>query len=99
MLSDLFTDFDKMAVKYGVFKLYTIGDCYVVISLLNAEQRNIPKEAKNVVSFAFSLIDVIKRVKKKRNIDIDMRIGIHTVLIYKIKNILFLFYNYFYFYK
>lgn len=31
MLSDLFTNFDKMCVKHKVYKVHTIGDCYVVM--------------------------------------------------------------------
>lgn len=35
MLSELFMDFDKQCDKFGLYKLYTIGDCYVVLSFLN----------------------------------------------------------------
>jgi hypothetical protein len=31
MLRNLFTEFDKLTVVHNVFKLYTIGDCYVVV--------------------------------------------------------------------
>jgi len=31
MLSELFMDFDKECDNMGLFKLYTIGDCYVVL--------------------------------------------------------------------
>jgi len=32
MLSGLFTDFDKMCQRLSVYKVYTIGDCYVALS-------------------------------------------------------------------
>ena len=39
MLKDLFTEFDKNCVIHDVFKLYTIGDCYVVMGFTNANKR------------------------------------------------------------
>lgn len=32
MLSQLFTKFDWLCVEMNVYKVYTIGDCYVVMS-------------------------------------------------------------------
>ena len=65
MLSELFTEFDKMCLDHEVYKIYTIGDCYVVIGVVNANERNPPKECRNVVKFGYSLINIIKRLKKK----------------------------------
>jgi class 3 adenylate cyclase len=39
MLKKLFTEFDKMCVKHDVYKVYTIGDCYVVMGFTNANKR------------------------------------------------------------
>ena len=39
MLKLLFTEFDKMCVKHDVYKVYTIGDCYVVMGFTNANKR------------------------------------------------------------
>lgn len=50
MLRKLFEEFDKFCLKYNLFKLYTIGDCYVIISFTNAYKRSpetILQEAKN----------------------------------------------------
>eukprot|EP00828_Plagiopyla_frontata_P010972 TRINITY_DN16007_c0_g1_i3.p2 TRINITY_DN16007_c0_g1~~TRINITY_DN16007_c0_g1_i3.p2 ORF type:complete len:166 (+),score=16.85 TRINITY_DN16007_c0_g1_i3:83-580(+) len=75
----LFTQFDQACVKNNVFKLYTIGDCYVVIGLMDAEHRNISEEAFRVVNFAFDMIEIIKDVKQNiKETDLGMRIGIHT---------------------
>lgn len=40
MLRKLFENFDKLCIKYKVYKLYTIGDCYVVFSFTNASKRS-----------------------------------------------------------
>ena len=50
MLRDLFTEFDKMCLNYNVYKVYTIGDCYVVSGLVNANEKRDPiEEAANVL--------------------------------------------------
>ena len=78
MLRDLFTEFDKLCLQNDVYKLYTIGDCYVALGLIDAQERNAEEEARNVIQFAFDMINSIKSVRKK-NPDLEMRIGIHTV--------------------
>ncbi len=41
MLTKLFTKFDKSCVENNVFKLYTIGDCYVVFGANDYNNRGI----------------------------------------------------------
>lgn len=78
MLRDLFTEFDKLCLQNDVYKLYTIGDCYVAMGLIDANERNVEDEAKNVIQFAFDMINQIKSVRKKSP-ELEMRIGIHIV--------------------
>ena len=81
MLRELFTAFDKLALEFGVFKLYTIGDCYVVLGFLDANNRDPDLETLNVMNMAFSMLDVIKDVRQKIDFhELDMRIGIHRVI-------------------
>lgn len=83
MLRELFTEFDKMCQKHEVYKVYTIGDCYVVMGFVNAMARNPRKEAINVVRMGLAMINIIREVRKKINFnELDMRIGIHTVFYY-----------------
>lgn len=83
MLKNLFTEFDKMCVKHKVYKVYTIGDCYVVLGFLQAKNRDPVREAKNVVKMGLSMIEIIRNVRAIINFDdLDMRIGIHTVFCY-----------------
>jgi len=79
MLRSLFTEFDKMCLHHKVYKVYTIGDCYVVMGFLNANHRNPLEEAKNVVKMGLSMIEIIRDVRKSINFpSLDMRIGVHT---------------------
>lgn len=81
MLSKLFTDFDKVCDSLQLFKVYTIGDCYVALGFLDSKSRKEPHiEAKNIIDFAFKMIDIIVKVRKEIDFeDLAMRIGIHTV--------------------
>ena len=95
-LRKLFTEFDKLCLKHNVYKVYTIGDCYVVLGIVDgkilmkkkmltfflilANHRDESLEAKNVIEMAFSMIEVIRKVRVEINFnELDMRIGIHTV--------------------
>jgi len=79
MLSKLFTRFDKLCVKNDIYKVYTIGDCYVALGFIDASARDPGKEAIKVIKMAVSMIDLVKEVGKEVNFTgLNMRIGIHT---------------------
>lgn len=84
MLSRLFTDFDMECNRLGLYKLYTIGDCYVVMSITDKfNRKTVPDEANDVLQLAISLLRIISKVRKQLNFDkLNMRIGIHTGDIY-----------------
>lgn len=78
MLSEMFTLFDKMCVKFGLYKVYTIGDCYVSMGYFDdGIKRNPANEAAQMARFAFSLIELISQVNNKIGAQLNMRIGIH----------------------
>ena len=81
MLSKLFTEFDKECNRLNLFKLYTIGDCYVVMGFLDKRNRKSPaEEANDVVQLSISMIKIIQKVRVMIKFDrLNMRIGIHTV--------------------
>lgn len=80
MLSKLFSAFDKECNKEDLYKVYTIGDCYVVMSFLDKNYRNSPeRECISVVELGFKMIEIIAQVRKEIKFDgLHMRIGIHT---------------------
>jgi class 3 adenylate cyclase len=84
MLSKLFTAFDKECARQSLFKVYTIGDCYVVMSFIDSRNRRPPREeAHSMLLFGQKMINIIKTVRQKVNFDkLDMRIGIHTGEVY-----------------
>lgn len=63
MLSKLFTDFDKKCAQLEIYKVYTIGDCYVALGFLDKNQRLRPEEeALKIIRFAFHIRKIIDSV-------------------------------------
>ena len=77
MLSNLFTEFDKKCVDLGVYKVHTIGDCYVVLGYLTGK-RDPDGECLNVLIMAQNMIRIIQEENEAYHMQLAMRIGIHT---------------------
>ena len=79
MLRRLFTEFDRKCVQHQVYKVYTIGDCYVAMGMINASKREPIIEARNIINMGLSMIQIIRQVREEIDFkDLDMRIGVHT---------------------
>ena len=82
LLMELFKNFDKATKACHVYKVHTIGDCYVVMGFngkVSMNERNYYEEAKNVCKMGEEMIKIIRQVRTKVNYEaLDMRIGIHT---------------------
>ena len=82
MLMVLFKNFDNATKECNVYKVHTIGDCYVVMGFngkVSMNERNYYEEAKNVCKMGEQMIKIIRDVRKKVRYEaLDMRIGIHT---------------------
>lgn len=78
MLSELFTMFDNSCVKHDVYKVHTIGDCYVAMGYTGQDTRDVLTECNNILEFALEMLETIQKVTIENEIDLNMRIGIHT---------------------
>ena len=78
MLSELFSRFDKKCLKFDVYKVHTIGDCYVVLGFSGDNQRDPARECLNMTKMAYSMVQIIKDQNKIHDSNLNMRIGIHT---------------------
>ncbi|CAG9311867.1 unnamed protein product [Blepharisma stoltei] len=79
MLSNFFTRFDKLCVEHNVYKVHTIGDCYVAMGLNGTDfERNPSQECLNIINFAHALLETIEIVNADSFLSLKMRIGIHT---------------------
>ena len=82
MVSALFTKFDKQCVKFDIYKVYTIGDCYVAMGFINKDKRNPGQEAHNMLQMAMEMVKIIEKTREEIKFDeLNMRIGIHTVFL------------------
>ncbi|OGO33443.1 MAG: hypothetical protein A2Z16_01030 [Chloroflexi bacterium RBG_16_54_18] len=74
-LSNLFAGFDDLTDKYGVEKIKTTGDLYMVAAGV-PELRDDHVEA--VVDFALDLLDLTKAYRSQEDIKLEIRIGISS---------------------
>ncbi|KAH8308454.1 hypothetical protein KR059_012990, partial [Drosophila kikkawai] len=75
VLHDLYGRFDVAAAMYKVQRIKFLGDCYYCVAGLVEPD---PDHAENAVSLGLSMISHIQEVRETRDLDIDMRIGIHS---------------------
>jgi class 3 adenylate cyclase len=88
LLSKLFSRFDQLSEENKVYKVHTIGDCYVIMGYngrIDKLRRNKPvaiDEACRVIQTGLEMIDIIKEIREASDDptvkELDMRIGIHT---------------------
>lgn len=87
-LNSLFGDFDMLLKKHGIFKLETVGDCYVTVAGLMGqnndgdyvlEANDASVSAENMVAFAKDMISTAygTRIPGTRK-NVEMRVGVHT---------------------
>jgi len=75
LLNTLFSHFDALADKYGVEKIKTVGDCYMVASGVPMPYTN---HAHVLAFLALDMLDYVKGHKFLDGLRLDLRIGIHS---------------------
>ena len=73
MLNDLFTAFDELADSWGLERIKTIGDAYMVAGGLHRWQ---PEHATAVAHMAFDMQREAHRQRASAGFELDLRIGI-----------------------
>jgi adenylate cyclase len=74
-LDGLFRDFDHLVEEFGVEKIKTIGDAYMVVGGLQSP----PHEAAGAVGhLALKMMSVIQSSEPLSGVHLNLRIGIHT---------------------
>jgi adenylate cyclase len=77
LLNDLFSRFDEALDKYGLNKVKTIGDCYMVTSIPGTKDQ--PKACAAVCHFAMDLIEELEKYNLENPINrpLNIRVGIN----------------------
>ncbi|MEH6546593.1 MAG: adenylate/guanylate cyclase domain-containing protein, partial [Sneathiella sp.] len=75
LLDQIFSDFDRISDEQGLEKIKTIGDAYMACSGL---QGTADGNAKGAAQFALTAMKDLKKIVADKQLDLDLRIGIHT---------------------
>jgi class 3 adenylate cyclase/putative methionine-R-sulfoxide reductase with GAF domain len=75
ILNEIFTEFDKIALNFKLEKIKTIGDCYMLAGGIPVTD---PSHTERVAHASLEMLKVFKTIQLKMNLDVDIRIGIHT---------------------
>ena len=75
MLNEIFSRFDRLLERYGLEKIKTIGDSYMVVGGLPLIR---PDHAEAVAEFALDMQQQIQEFNAERGQAFSMRIGINT---------------------
>jgi class 3 adenylate cyclase len=74
-LNLLWLEYDKIAKKWGMYKVETIGDAY--LGVIGCPERT-PDHAEKGVQFAIDIIEMIKTFKTKMGTQIQIRVGLNS---------------------
>ncbi len=74
-LSDIFTNFDKIAERYHCQRIKTIGDAYLCVAGMPVPD---PRHAQNLVNAALEMLDYLNIRNETTKIQWRIRVGIHT---------------------
>jgi len=75
LLDRLFTDFDALVDRYGLEKIKTIGDAYMVAS---GVPRRRPDHAHALAAMALEMLDLVATHRRDDGAAIELRIGINS---------------------
>ena len=81
ILSELFADFDQAAERWGVHKVKTIGDAYIVCCGAFYQADKPADAARRVVNMGLSMQQTVIAKAMSKGVDIGVRIGIHTGMV------------------
>ncbi|PWH12674.1 MAG: hypothetical protein DDG60_11905 [Anaerolineae bacterium] len=74
LLNTIFSQFDRLAEKYGLEKIKTVGDCYIVAAGLPNPR---PDHARALAELALEIQSVVKNYRLTEH-KVSFRVGIHT---------------------
>ncbi|MGL6283526.1 MAG: adenylate/guanylate cyclase domain-containing protein, partial [Microcoleaceae cyanobacterium] len=75
LLNQIFSAFDELAEHYGLEKIKTIGDAYMIVGGLPTHR---PDHAEAIANMALDMLAKIQDFKLKNGQPIQLRIGINT---------------------
>ncbi|XP_015790697.1 adenylate cyclase type 2 [Tetranychus urticae] len=77
-LNTLFGRFDESSERNDCLRIKLLGDCYYCVSGVPEYVEN---HALNCVRMGLEMIAIIKSVREETQVDVDMRIGVHSGMV------------------
>ncbi|MDA1098418.1 MAG: adenylate/guanylate cyclase domain-containing protein [Proteobacteria bacterium] len=74
-LNEIFFRFDELTERYGLEKIKTIGDAYMVVGGLPEPK---PGHVEHIAALALKMLSTIKEIERDDGIPFSLRIGIHS---------------------
>lgn len=75
LLDEMFSHFDQLVEQYGLEKIKTIGDCYMVASGVPTPRED---HAEALAHLALDMLHYLKNFAQQTGYPVNLRIGIHT---------------------
>jgi adenylate cyclase len=75
LLDHLFSHFDTLAERYGLEKIKTIGDCYMVAAGVPAPR---PDHARAVVLMALDMVEAMSSSDDVGHLGLELRVGVNS---------------------
>ena len=75
LLNMIFSCFDELAEKYGLEKIKTIGDAYMVVGGLPTRRKD---HAEAIAEMALDMLFEVKEISQNQDKSLQIRIGINT---------------------
>lgn len=74
-LDKLWVEYDRIARKWGLYKVETIGDAFLGVTGCPTRSSD---HAENCINFALDIIDMVKTFKTASGESIQIRVGLHS---------------------
>jgi adenylate cyclase len=75
LLNGLFSEFDRLALSFGVEKIKTVGDAYMLAGGVPEPRAD---NAHAVADTALAMLEAVKRTNYELPVPLQMRIGMHS---------------------
>ena len=75
ILNRIFSEFDKLTDRYGLEKIKTIGDAYMVVSGLPSPR---PEHLESIAEMALEMQHTIEKLSKDNGTNLQLRVGINS---------------------
>ena len=75
LLNDIFSTFDRLAQRYDVEKIKTIGDAYMAVAGVPTRRAN---RAAATADLALAMLDAVEQFNQETGHQLQLRVGIHT---------------------